>query len=84
MKEFTAKIEVRLRAVVLDPQGKAVLRALENLGFNDVTDARVGKLIEIKTKGSSENSVRDCINEMCKKLLVNPVIEDYSINVSEI
>ena len=84
MKQFLVKIEVSLKPAVLDPQGKTVLSALKNLGFKNIDDARVGKLIEIKTEGNSEGSVKNSIKEMCQKLLVNPVIEDYSINISEI
>lgn len=83
MKNFTVKIEVKLKPVVLDPQGKAVLGALKNLGFNQVSDARVGKLIEIKINDDSEDSVRNKADEMCKKLLANPVIEDYSLEILE-
>ncbi len=83
MKNFTVKIEVKLKSVVLDPQGKAVLGALKNLGFDEVSDARVGKLIEIKISDESEDSARSKANEMCKKLLSNPVIEDYSLEVLE-
>ncbi|NIP30030.1 MAG: phosphoribosylformylglycinamidine synthase subunit PurS [Candidatus Dadabacteria bacterium] len=84
MKEYLVKIEVSLKSVVLDPQGKTVLSALKSLGFENVEDARIGKLIELKTKGNSEESVRSDTIEMCEKLLANPVIEDYSINISEI
>lgn len=83
MKNFTVKIEVKLKSVVLDPQGKAVLSALNNLGFDNVSDARVGKLIEIKINDDSKDSARGKADEMCKKLLANPVIEDYSLEVLE-
>ena len=84
MKEYIVKIEVSLKQVVLDPQGKTVLNALNNLGFSEVSDTRIGKLIELKTRGDSEESVREGVDEMCNKLLVNPIIEDYSINISEL
>jgi len=83
MKQFKAKVEVKLKSVVLDPQGKAVLSALHNLGFDDVTDTRIGKLIELKIKGESMENVHEQIEQVCKKLLTNPVIEDYSINIEE-
>ena len=53
MKKFLVKIEVKLKPVVLDPQGKAVLSALHNLGYEDVTDSRIGKLIELKIDSDS-------------------------------
>lgn len=83
MKEFKVKVEVRLKPVVLDPQGKSVLSALMNLGFEGVHDARVGKLIELRIKDGSAESVRKRVNEMCRKLLSNPVIEDFVVNIEE-
>lgn len=83
MKEFRVKIEIKLKPVVLDPQGKSVLSALANLGFGEVCDARVGKLIELRISDGSAESVRERVNEMCRKLLSNPVIEDFVVNVEE-
>ena len=84
MKEYIVKIEVTLRPVVLDPQGKTVLNALKSLEFENISDARVGKLIELKAQSESEDSLKNDVDEMCKKLLANPVIENYSINISEL
>jgi phosphoribosylformylglycinamidine synthase subunit PurS len=81
MKEFNVKVEVKLKPVVLDPQGKTVLKALQNLGYNQVTDARIGKLIELKLTDSDKERVIDQVNEICNRLLANPVIEDFSITV---
>lgn len=83
MKKFLVKIEVKLKPVVLDPQGKAVLSALHNLGYEDVTDSRIGKLIELKIDSDSQDEVESSVTEMCNKLLANTVIEDYSINIAE-
>ena len=83
MKEFRVKVEIRLKSVVLDPQGKSVLSALSNLGFGEVRDARVGKLIELRINDASAESVRERVDEMCRKLLSNPVIEDFVVNVEE-
>lgn len=84
MKEFYAKIEIKLKAAVLDPQGKAVLSALHNLGYKHVSDTRIGKLIELKIKEKNNNLAQEKIQRMCKELLANPVIEDYSITVTEV
>ena len=81
MKEFKVKVEVKLKPVILDPQGKTVLMALHNLGFDGVEETRIGKLIELKVKGSSAESIREKTEEMCKKILANPVIEDFVIEV---
>lgn len=83
MKEFKVKIEVKLKSVVLDPQGKAVLSALKNLGYNEVNDTRVGKLIELSITDESMESVEKKTQQMCQKLLANPVIEDYSLEILE-
>lgn len=83
MKEFKVKVEVKLKPVVLDPQGKTVLTALHNLGYEKVEDARIGKLIELKIMDSDAGNVRERVNDMCKKLLVNPVIEDFVVKVEE-
>jgi phosphoribosylformylglycinamidine synthase PurS subunit len=83
MKEFKVKVEVKLKPVVLDPQGKTVLSALHNLGYDKVEDARIGKLIELKIAGEDADKVREKVNDMCMKLLSNPVIEDFVVNVQE-
>lgn len=83
MKRFSVRIEVKLKPVVLDPQGKAVLNALSGLGFTGVSDARVGKIVEITMEGESAEEVSRRADEMCRKLLSNPVIEDSSIEITE-
>ncbi len=83
MKEFKVKVEVKLKPVVLDPQGKTVLTALHNLGYAKVNDARIGKLIELKITDEDADKVKERVNDMCMKLLANPVIEDFVVNVEE-
>ncbi len=83
MKEFRVKIEVKLKPVVLDPQGKTVLQALKNLGYDEVGDARIGKLIELTVNDGSTEKVKERVDEMCKKLLSNPVIENFEVNIEE-
>lgn len=83
MKEYKVKVEVKLKPVVLDPQGKTVLSALHNLGYEKVQDARIGKLIELKISDDSAEKVTERVNDMCMKLLSNPVIEDFVVNVEE-
>lgn len=72
-----AKIHVTLKKGVLDPQGKAVHHALTDLGYNEVTDVCLGKYMEIRLNGLSEDAAKTRIKEMCDKLLTNPVIESY-------
>ena len=72
-----AKIVITPKKAVLDPQGKAVQRALEQMGYTGVTGVHVGKYLEIELTGSDEQAVRHQVGEACHKLLSNPVIEDY-------
>ena len=76
-----AKIHVYLKPGVLDPQGAAVAGALHNMGYDEVTDARQGKLIELDLTGDDAGKARERVEEMCQKLLSNPVIESYSIEL---
>lgn len=81
MKDFKVEVEVKLKSVVLDPQGKTVLSALHNLGYNQVIETRVGKLIELTIRDTDKGNVKALVEEMCDKLLANPVIEDYIISI---
>ena len=81
MKDFKVKVEVKLKSVILDPQGKTVLSALRNLGYNQVTGTRVGKLIELTVRDTDKGNVKALVEEMCDKLLANPVIEDFIISI---
>jgi len=70
------RIHVSLKPGVLDPQGRAVHHALEGLGFSGVEDVRVGRLIEMEM---AEGTSDEALDEMCRKLLANMVIENYRI-----
>ena len=70
------RVLVRLKPGVLDPQGRAVHHALEGLGFDGVEDVRIGRVIEMDV---ADNTSDEALDEMCRKLLANMVIEDYSI-----
>lgn len=78
-----ARVYVTLKRGVLDPQGKAVARSLEALGFDEVKDVRLGKLIEIKLAETSPERARERLEQMCERLLANTVIEDYRIESLE-
>jgi phosphoribosylformylglycinamidine synthase subunit PurS len=69
------------KAVVNDPQGLTVRHGLGALGFAEVSDVRVGKYIEITLEGSSEREARQRIEEMCRQLLANHVIEDFRFEI---
>jgi phosphoribosylformylglycinamidine synthase subunit PurS len=75
------KIYVTMKKTVLDPQGKAVLHALHELGFQSVQSTRVGRFIELDVKGKDKKSVEKQVHQMCDKLLANSVIEEYSFEI---
>jgi phosphoribosylformylglycinamidine synthase len=77
-----AKVHVTLRDGVLDPQGKAIANALHALGFAGVEEVRQGKFIELQlANGIDRDSAKRQVEAMCAKLLANPVIEDYAIEL---
>jgi len=73
------RVLVRLRPGILDVQGAAVQRALVGLGFGDLRDLRVGKVVEVDVDAPSLAVARARVDEMCRQLLANPVLEDYTI-----
>jgi phosphoribosylformylglycinamidine synthase len=73
-----ARIRITLKNGVLDPQGKAIEHALSSLGIAGVEDVRQGKYIEVKLAESDETAARATVERMCKDLLANTVIENYS------
>ena len=77
------KIFVSLKNGVLDPQGKAIERSLNTLGYEEVLDVRVGKYLELDIDAPSRAAAELRIREMCDKLLANPVIEDYRFEIQE-
>ena len=77
-----ARVHVRLKAGVLDPQGKAIANALRSLGFDGVEEVRQGKLIELDLAEADPAAARARVEAMCRQLLANPVIEDYAIELS--
>jgi phosphoribosylformylglycinamidine synthase PurS subunit len=81
---YRAKINITLRSSILDPQGKAVHHALENLGLPAVEEVRIGKFIELNIRCSGESEAKAVAEEACKKLLANPVMEDYSYTIEKI
>lgn len=80
---YIAKIYITLKKGILDPQGKAVNNALHSIGYSQVKDVRVGKYIELAVEGSDIKSIEQSVNEMCIKILTNPIIEDYTFDIME-
>ena len=70
---------ITLKKDVLDPQGKIIHQTLDGMGFNDINEVRQGKYFEIDTKENDLKKAKDKVEDMCKKLLANLVIENYKI-----
>ncbi len=78
---FHAKVFIRLKPSVNDPQGLTIRGGLQQLGFDSVTSVRAGKYMEIALDESDEEQARLQVGEMCEKLLANPIIEDYTFEL---
>lgn len=78
-----ARVQVMLKNGVLDPQGKAIEHSLESLGFSNVDEVRMGKVIEVDVAETDIDKARVQITEMCEKLLANTVIERYEIELED-
>ncbi len=76
-----AVVYVRLKDGVLDPQGSTIQRALDNMGYQGIKDVRSGKIFEIAFKRDQGKKPEDMIDEICRKLLTNPVIEKYNFEI---
>jgi len=78
-----ATVHVTLKSGVLDPQGKAIQHALETLGFSGIEGVRQGKFIELDLAETDKAKAEVAVDDMCKKLLANTVIESYRVEVSD-
>ena len=76
-----ARVLVRLKPSILDAQGVTVKRALASLGFAEVQDVRVGKVVDVELGGLGPEDARRRVDEMCTRLLCNPVIEDFTVEL---
>ena len=74
-------VTVTLKKDVLDPQGKVVEKTLKNMGYANIENVRQGKYFEIEINENDKGEAKKIIDEICKKLLTNTVIEDYTINI---
>ncbi|EKV03914.1 phosphoribosylformylglycinamidine synthase subunit PurS [Leptolyngbyaceae cyanobacterium CCMR0082] len=78
---YQAQVYVTLRPSVLDPAGTAVRSGLEHMGYDNVTQVRIGKYIEVSLTADSEEAANEQLDRMCDQLLANPVIENYRIEL---
>jgi phosphoribosylformylglycinamidine synthase PurS subunit len=81
---YLAKVYITLKPTVNDPQGLTIKGALHNLGFSSVEDVRAGKYIELKIAEQDAAAARGQVDDMCRKLLANPVIETYRFDLEKI
>ena len=77
------QVLVRLKSGVLDVQGKAVEKSLEDLGFGQVGKVRIGKLVEFEVNSSNESEAKEIVQSACERLLVNPIIETFEVKAGE-
>jgi len=80
--KFAVLVEVTLQPGILDPQGTTIERSLPHLGFDGISGVTVGKAIRFTIEGADEGSARAEVEELCKRFLTNPVIEDATITLS--
>lgn len=80
-KLFYATIFVKLKEGVLDPQGSTIKRALEDMGYKGIEEVRSGKVFEISLNSRNRKGTERVLEEICRKLLANPVIEKYKIEI---
>ncbi len=80
-RHFQAVIYVKLKDGVLDPQGSTIKRALGNMGYRGIEDVRSGKVFEITLNSNNKEETEKMLDQICKKLLANPVIEKYNFEV---
>jgi phosphoribosylformylglycinamidine synthase len=79
---FEAQVEVTHLPGIADPQGATVERALPALGYTNVSDVRIGKSIRLVVDAADENAAKAQVEEMCERLLANPVIEGYAVSLT--
>jgi len=84
VRMYRAVVTVKLKKGVLNPEGRTILRALNFLGYKEVKDANTFKCIELLIEGEDKDKVIERVEEMCRKLLANPVIHDYEIEVEKV
>ncbi|HNR19394.1 MAG: phosphoribosylformylglycinamidine synthase subunit PurS [Bacteroidetes bacterium] len=81
--KYTAQINIMPLKALLDPQGKAVTGSMKNLNLSEIENVRIGKHITLEIEASDKNSAQQKVDEACKKLLANPIMESYEFNLTE-
>lgn len=83
MKTFLAEIDVMPKKEILDPQGKAVTSSMKNLGLSEIQNVRIGKHISLEIEAESEATANAKVDEACKNLLANLIMESYTFTLTE-
>jgi len=78
---FEAEIKITLKKTVADPQGLTIKHALESLGQKGISEVRMGKFVKMKLEAKDKAEADSQVSEMCRKLLANPIIEEYSFEI---
>ena len=78
-----ARVVVTLKKTIMDAQGQTVEKALHNLGYEGVQNLRMGKYVEMEVNGAPREQLSAQLDEMCRKLLANPIIEDFRVEIEE-
>jgi phosphoribosylformylglycinamidine synthase subunit PurS len=81
LNRFHVEVRIKPRPGLLDPEGKAIHHALESLGYEGVADVRVGKVVDLELDAASAPEAEARAREMCRKLLANPVTEDFEVQI---
>jgi len=78
-----ARVVITLKKTIMDAQGQTVEKALQNLGYENVRNLRIGKFIEMDLNGAPGEELTSRVDEMCRKLLANPIIEDFQVEIEQ-
>jgi len=78
-----AKVTITLKRTIMDAQGQTVEKALHNLGYDSVRNLRIGKYVEMELDGAPRDRLLEQVDEMCRRLLANPIIEDFQVEIEE-
>lgn len=84
MNNYRAVVRITLRKGILDVQGKAVENALHAIDFDTISDVRIGRYVELNVKALDTEAAKVLVADSCKKLIANPIIEDFDIQIEEV
>ena len=84
MKKFQAEIDVMPKKEILDPQGKAVTGSMKNLGLTEIHNVRIGKHVSLEIEAENEAAAHAKVEQACKNLLANLIMESYSFSIAEV